>query len=129
MDHIIEWIEDEQWNTTPPRKPVPVFLRFGKFSRRERSYNWATGEYERGISVYPAVLDNDVVHIHEDWQSDIERYLEGEPVFTGRCVFVLTGKETAKGSDGEPLLQPSSIRVLPYTVALDHIQQAVKATN
>jgi hypothetical protein len=131
MDHVLEWIEDEQWDTALPRKAVPVFLRFGKFSRYERSFNFATGEYEKGISVYPAKITEDGVVLDDSeyrWMwiriNDM-RDNDGVSLFNGRCVFVLTGKEVAKGSDGEPLLRPSSIRVLPYTVAFDKIRELV----
>jgi len=134
MDHVIEWIEEEGWNTKPPRKDVPVFIRFGKFSRRERSFNFSTGEYEKGISVYPAKITDHGVTLDDsqyrfmwvrinDMVDD-----DGVSLFNGRCVFVLTGKEVAKGSDGEPLLQPSSIRVLPYTVVLHKIQEIARST-
>jgi len=133
MDHINQWIEEEGWNTKPPRKEVPVFLRFGKFSRYERSFNFSTGKYEKGISVYPAKIADGVVELDDSqyrWMwvriNDM-RDDDGVSLFNGRCVFVLTGKEIAKGSDGEPVLQPSSIRILPYSVALHKIQELARA--
>lgn len=121
-DHVLQWLEEEQWNTRVPKKDFPVYIRYGKFSRSERSFNFSTGKYERGISVYPARIENGSVRLDETqfrWlyitMADMIDE-NGDSLFKGRCVFALTGKEAGKGSDGEPVLMPSSIRVLPLTI-------------
>ena len=92
------------------RKPMPVFIRFGHFQSEtgERSMNWSTGEYERGISVYPASLIDGTAIPDSDWLLDIERAWD---LLKDRTRYVLTGRVSGEGADGEPVLVPSSIVV------------------
>ena len=103
------WIRDESYDMIRPRKPVPVYIRYGLFSNRERSSNHSTGEAERGISVYPAVLTDDcAVKLTDGWETCPS--LEGQ----GRLCFAVTGREVGVGSDGEPVLR--GVRLLPYAI-------------
>lgn len=96
-------------------KPARLYLRFGLFQSEtnERSLNWHTGEYERGISVYNAILRDDRVRVTPEWICDV---YDATDIFKDRIVFALTGKEVGTGSDGEPLLAPSSITVRGFSV-------------
>ena len=122
MDHVTEWIEEMNWNTRVPKKEFPVYLRYGKFSRYERSFDFSRGEYEKGISVYPAQIKDGLVTLDQSQMRFLYVTMadmideNGDSMLSGRCVFALTGKEVGKGADGEPLLMPSSIRVLPLTI-------------
>jgi len=70
--------------------------------------NWSSGEYESGISVYMATInDNGSASVHPAYKLDVEEAWENH--FKGRVQYALTGKVIAKGSDGEPVLMPSSI--------------------
>lgn len=91
-------------------KPLPLFIRFGHFQSEtnERSLNWSTGEYERGISVYPAQLKYGKVYVADDWLHEVQGSWD---VFCERTQYVLTGRYNTTGSDGEPVLIPSSIVV------------------
>jgi hypothetical protein len=44
---MIVQIYSEQYRVHWPRKPVPVYLRYGMFSAREVSTNWSTKENEK----------------------------------------------------------------------------------
>ena len=96
----------------PMRREKPLFVRFGHFQSEtgETSLNHNTGIYEKGISVYPARLSEDeYVFIEPVWMSEVERCWYG--IYRDRVQYVLTGRVCGQGSDGEPLLQPSSITV------------------
>lgn len=108
--------EGEYLKITKMRKPAPLFLRFGHFMSEcnEPSLNWATGEYEKGISVYPAHLNDDgIVEVDAGWYGDIWNGwdTDSDNSYKHRAQYVLTGKVIAEGSDGEPVLQVSSIVV------------------
>lgn len=100
---IFSWEVDVYW---PRKRPDQVFVRFGLWEpRTNQSLNFATGKQERGLSVYPADLSEDlVVSIAEDF--DVCELVEG------RLAFAVTGRVVGMGSDGEPLLK--SVRCLPY---------------
>lgn len=92
------------------KKAAPLFVRFGHFQSetREPSMNWGTGEYERGISVYPAIIKADgLVSPAGDWIDEIET--NWDKFFSDRVQYVVTGKVIAEGSDGEPVLMTSSV--------------------
>ena len=102
---------DQELKIVKMKKSVDIFLRFGDFLSEvnERSFNWHTGEYEKGISVYPAKLENNVCVASDGWTSEICIYWDN--IFSERNQYVLTGKTTGIGSDGEPLLVPSTIKI------------------
>ena len=115
------WLADTNGRTWPKlvgirKKPKKVYLRFGLWNDG-RSYNWGTGERERGVSVYPAKIIDGVVHLD---LSDPNLILWGSHLLEGRYVWPVTGKEVCKGSDGEPVLQGVVARYLP--VAIDTAQ-------
>lgn len=91
------------------KRPDRVYIRFGRWS--SRSYNHATGERERGVSVYRAEL-------HDDGSVSLAETVPGK-ILNGRVCFVVTGKEVGIGSDGEPLLQQVVAR--PYAIRLAEI--------
>lgn len=112
----------------PVRKsPANVYLRFGLWERR--SMNWGNGTYERGISAYPAVLVGGVADF--DWD-DPDMQWGDMAALEGRLVFVVTGREVCKGSDGEPVLQgvicrPFAISPLVYTpIKLDAANERIR---
>lgn len=107
MNNIARWIEEERIPIVRPRKPVPVFIRFGKWSRRSRSINFALGHSEVGVSVYPAKLVDGMV---EPDYSEMDICILVE----GRCAFPVTGIVVGRGSDGEPVLR--NLRILTYPI-------------
>lgn len=90
--------------------PEALYIRWGTPPRSGRSRNYATGELEGGISVYAAEWNpgTDCIEFAEDGA------LGGTGlgyVLSGRTdVYLLTGDEIGRGSDGEPLL--TDVRVL-----------------
>ena len=90
----------------PRQTPREVFIRFGRWS--SCSYNACTGDKEKGVSVYPAILEDGVVRLEG---SDFD--IPGQ-VLAGRCVFAVTGTVNGMGSDGEPVLR--GVRALPYAI-------------
>ena len=109
-------IRGETFNVSRPKTPVPVFIRYGMFSNRERSWNHSTGEAERGLSVYPALLRDDVVELSPDAAECGCEDTRTQSVLAGRYCFPVTGKVVGVGSDGEPLLV--GVRVLPFAVSI-----------
>lgn len=104
------------------KKAVPLFIRFGHFKSEcsEPSMNWGTGEYERGISVYPATLKaEDLVAPADEWIDEIQSHWD--EFFSERTQYVVSGKVIAEGSDGEPVLQTSSVVIRGvYSPAIAH---------
>jgi len=103
-----------------PRKvPNQVYLRFGRWS--VRSINFATGQQEPGVSVYPAHLIDGMVFL-KDVDAPIPwRRLEG------RLAFVVTGDECGYGSDGEPCLR--RVKALSYPIALDTVSAGFRRSS
>ena len=99
------------------RKDVPVYIRFGDYENR--SINWATGDYERGVSVYPGKIVDGVVYPDGDyWEDEIEYYCRPGNALADRRVWILTGKLAGEGNDGEPVIQSPVARKLPVCVGL-----------
>lgn len=108
------WFTEEFGERTPePRKtPNKVYLRFGRWSTRSK--NHATGDLERGVSVYPArLIDGRTVELDTD--IDIPWHLVKD-----RLVFPVMGKFICYGSDGEPVIR--KLRMLPYAVSLNGLK-------
>ncbi len=81
--------------------------------------NWTTGEYERGTSVYPGKF-NDRGMIELDWDDpDMDRWDVDSELLDGKLWWPVTGKEICRGSDGEPVLQCSSVVARPYALSVD----------
>lgn len=111
---------------TKMNKPTKVYIRFGDFLSEvnERSFNWHTGEYEKGISVYPAELIDNICHPSKEWSSEICIYWDH--IFSERNQYILTGKTNDNaGSDGEPLLVPSTIKIRGFYSPIG-IQKGIK---
>lgn len=114
---IFTWKVDVHWPRKPPQE---VFVRFGLWEPRyNQSLNFATGEHERGLSVYPATLDGDLtVKILDDF--DVSELVEG------RLAFAVTGRVVGTGSDGEPLLK--GVRCLPYPLDIGTVRRIPAAS-
>ncbi len=95
-----------------------IYIRFGNYYSEctEHSLNWATGDYERGTSVYPAEIIDGCASILKNWHEEIKDSYER---LKDRNIWVLTGKHLCEGSDGEPVLQTSSIVARKLPVSLD----------
>ena len=106
----MQWdIHGDRYPISIPRvPPARVYLRYGLFAGMRKSSNHATGSSERGLSVYRARLEANVVVLAEDTCPS----LDGQ----GRLAMPVTGREVGVGSDGEPVLV--GVRMLPYAVAL-----------
>ncbi len=106
---VIEWPPI----TNPKRRPDKVYIRFGRWSLR--SYNHATDEKERGVSVYNARFTSDgLVELLYDTDPDAKQCRKR---LSGRVAFVVTGEVAGYGSDREPLLR--RIKNLPYAIAYE----------
>ncbi|HET9280356.1 MAG TPA: hypothetical protein VFR24_00140 [Candidatus Angelobacter sp.] len=89
----------------PRIAPSEVYIRFGRWSGRSK--NFATGEYEKGVSVYPARLIDGIVYLSDE--------MEVCRAVIGRLAFSVTGRLIGSGSDGEPVLK--QVKALPYPIA------------
>lgn len=122
---ISRWV-DEDLGGVRKTRPQPVYLRFGRFDRRCRSYNHHTGDEEPSLSVYRA---------HYDPVTRVATLLD-DPALTAsprryraelatRCVFPVQGIEVTgcTGSDNEPLLRQA--RVVDCAVDVRAIRVAI----
>jgi hypothetical protein len=79
------------------------YLRVGTWRDSEESWNYATGDFEDGISVYALdpTTGQPIVPPDGEWaDSDLaDRLASDDPKF------IVTGRETGTGGDGEPLLR------------------------
>ncbi len=104
---IFSWEVDVHW---PRKPPAQVFVRFGLWEpSHNQSLNFATGENEGGLSVYPGILDGLFVSLAPD--------VDVSPLVEGRLAFPVTGRVVGTGSDGEPLLK--AVRALPYPLSVE----------
>lgn len=93
-----------------------VYIRFGDFPTTGkgeiiRSKNYLTGEIEPGISVYAAYYDR--ITKKFILQSGSEQLLIGQQEIIGRPIYLVSGKFTGEhGSDGEPLLDPETVKII-----------------
>jgi hypothetical protein len=93
------------------RMPV-VYLRSGALPRDEQgnvttSFGYKNGQKmqaEEGVSVYEAAYD-------EDSDTYIIKGLQNETAY-GRPLYLIDGKEIDRGTDFEPVLDPSSVKVV-----------------
>ena len=92
---------DAKWS-----KAAPCYVRYGKLPRGGKSRNYATGELERGVSVFRG----------EVLPSGEARALPGTNVLAAsmvslwdRDLYVVSGVEIGTGSDGEPVLKNCKI--------------------
>lgn len=127
FNHITSWMDEERFSFWFPRRtPTEVFVRFGKWSRNWRSRNFITGEKEKGLSVYNAILKDGIVYlIGDDWSMNPALTAKAcAHLLSGRLAFVVTGKVVGQGSDGEPLLV--GVRLLPYSLDVQSIPAAIR---
>jgi hypothetical protein len=124
---IFQWLEDERHEMKWPRKiPSKVYVRFGLFSKGLRSFNHSKRKRERGLSVYNARIEEDgTVSLSVDDSTLKLNPLKCAAQLRGRLVWVVTGREVDKGSDGEPLLV--RVRILPYRIRHDSIPAEIKS--
>lgn len=88
-----------------PRKRF--YLRYGDLPSGGRSVNHATGKKEAGVSVYAAKWEP----VSGRWRLDGNAEL-GAALFSaaqGRPVYLVSGEEVGRGSDGEPVLKKAKI--------------------
>lgn len=93
-----------------------IYIRFGAWSEKEQSYHHWLKQPERGVSVYQAAYDPKAkaYHMVRDPQLHGEVTVIGLVVYTRRPVYIVTGDEVGRGSDGEPLLR--NLRIIDYAV-------------
>jgi hypothetical protein len=95
------------------------YIRFNDLPKNRRSKNHATGQFEKGVSCYRATFDVNTetfkfVEDGTDAGAAIAYVFEQAPVY------LLTGEQVGKGSDGEPVLKNVSIvSKLAYDVDRD----------
>jgi hypothetical protein len=124
---IFQWLEDEHHEMKWPRKtPSKVYVRFGLFSKGSRSFNYSTKKKERGLSVYNARMEEDctVSLIVDDPTLKLNPF-KCAAQLVGHLVWIVSGREVGKGSDGEPLLV--EVRILPYRIRHDSIPAEIKS--
>lgn len=101
---------DEARNAIRGFAPAPVsdaFIRFGHLPKGGKSRNYATGEYEEGVSVYAAEWDM-IGGAYKRSGSG----LDGAAIvylIKGAPVYLVTGKQIGVGSDGEPVITNAAI--------------------
>ncbi len=82
-----------------------LYIRYGDIPQGGRSKNYATGQWEKGVSVYAAKYDIETGAIIFDDEAGVYdpeaiMYLTGD-----RTPHLVTGQEAGAGSDGETLLR------------------------
>lgn len=86
-----------------------IYLRIGRWDDSERSRNFATGEFEAGVSVYDLDPAGAPIDPGEgEWSADDlrDRLAGDDPKF------LVTGDVVGEGGDGEPLLR--NVRVIGH---------------
>lgn len=69
------------------------YIRFGEIPKNERSTNYFTKEYEKGVSVFDENLELTNLRLVSSLANRI-----------GTKAYIVTGDEVGKGNDGEPLI-------------------------
>jgi hypothetical protein len=89
-----------------------LYIRFGRLPRAGRSRNYATGQLERGVSVYRARYNarTDALDASSALAGTYVHYL-----IAGKRPYLVAGDEVGTGSDGEPVL--ANARVVAELVA------------
>lgn len=87
------------------------YLRFGNLPECGRSRNHANGEFEAGVSVYPAIFFDDGSY---ELSNGYPTLLVGYISFRALDIpaYRVWGENVGAGSDGEPLLKVSKIEKL-----------------
>lgn len=119
-DELHEWqaqIDElvERWRDRRPELQAlvqsPFYIRFGELPASGRSLNHATGERESGLSCYTARYDPVSERMGFEDEGTLPDSLFAA-LITGQRVLLVTGTPNGRGSDGEPCLEPGSVRVL-----------------
>lgn len=90
-------------------RPAPyanTYIRFGELPKSGKSRNWANGTNEAGVSAY-----------HSRWDVVNQCYvacgaLQGAEIayrLKGANIYLISGEENGRGSDGEPTLENAQI--------------------
>ncbi len=95
---------------------LPVaYIRFGHIPTDEQgrykpSMNGLTGQREKGLSVYPAYYsqEKDMYVL----PAGDEQFLSTQNSVMDRVALVVKGTEIGTGGDGEPVLDPKTVRVI-----------------
>jgi len=81
-----------------------VFVRYGRSPKSGKSFNVATGEYEKGVSAFRGrLLPNGEVMVKPQYDIDTASF-HALSKTTNRPIYIIEGKEIGIGSDGEPIL-------------------------
>jgi hypothetical protein len=90
---------------------IPLYVRFGMWSKNERSRNFVEGGAEEGVSVYPAKVEREGIEIALE-ESDEPEFLGGQLVTNVRLarkeitpIFLVTGRYVGSGESFEPLIR------------------------
>lgn len=91
------------------------YIRFGNLPPKERSGIWKSDQligYEDGVSVYDCCIDNGTYKlvIPTPLNESSLYTLQGFTLYNKRKVYLLTGTEVGKGTDGEPIIK--NIRII-----------------
>lgn len=94
---------------------LPVYIRFNKLPKGNKSRNFATGTFENGLSVYSARYDL----ISCEYKICGSGFAGALITYTIKRapIYFVTGEEVGKGSDGEPLLK--NVKVLSEACVTD----------
>lgn len=84
-----------------------VYIRFNDLPKRGKSQNFATGKLERGVSCYAAVWDY-ISGCYKRTGSGLDGAMIAY-VLSGAPIYLISGNEVAKGSDGEPIVHDAKI--------------------
>lgn len=85
----------------PAHRVDDIYIRFGDLPKGGKSRNWASGEYERGVSVYRARYS---VNTGTYQPFGALPGAEIAHLMQGSKILLVTGDKVGTGSDGEPLL-------------------------
>lgn len=91
----------------PAHRVDDIYIRFGALPKGGKSRNWASGEYERGVSVYRARYN---VNTGTYQPFGALPGAEIAHLLRGSKILLVTGDKVGTGSDGEPLL--SNVRII-----------------
>lgn len=91
------------------------YIRFGDLPPHERSGIWKSDEligYEDGVSVYNCCVENNIhkLILPTPLSSSSLFTIQGFILSDKRKVYLLTGTEVGKGTDGEPIIR--NIRII-----------------
>ena len=82
-----------------------LYIRYGDIPQGGRSKNYATGQWENGISVYAAKYDIETGAIVFDDEAGVHNPGTLAYLMDDRTPHLVTGQEIGTGSDGEMLLR------------------------